>query len=346
MACLSIACTLVAIFALGESSRLSNVDESGNDGKDKFVKCNAEGADVGMSITWGVPKSQCMAKCGPTRNDAWTYEQEFTRAFNVTFDKACECFAGGRKFVQFRPVNKAQALMCSVGTSWKIKVECWKAYQKARGTRFIQHGSRSVPLYTPPFAPSNFVVTRRCSEKCEEENCNKVTMPGALDGMSTKDKAQLGRAVRDIMDGKTDSVSDALQELIAVLPENDLDDAEFTAVDTDGDGKLSVDELADFYITFTVDQIGKFVTDVDANSNREIDPAEFQAFKEAMRNFDPNVDLVSGDAHSLVLNGKVVVDNIPKWKAVVVQCMKNGKPAPGECEGTAEEAMMRFDMDC
>lgn len=344
MGCSPIAFVLVAIFTVGESTRVN--DETGNDDHDVYVKCNAEGAGVGMSITWGVLKSQCMARCGPTQKHGFTYEHEFTRAFNVTFDKACGCSAGGRKIVQFRPANKAQALMCSEGTSWEIKQECWKAYMKARGTRFVRHGSRSVPRYSVPFSPTNFVVSRMCSETCEEDSCNEVTMPGALDGMDRQDKAELGRAVKDIMDGKSESVSDALRELIAVLPESDLDDAEFTAIDVDGNRRLSVDELNDFYTAFTLDQISHFVSMVDANANGEIDPAEFGAFKEAMRDFDPDVDLVSGNPIDLVMEGEELVENRAQWKAVVVQCMKNGKPAPGECEGTAEEAMMHFDMNC
>lgn len=342
-----ISLVLVALFAVGESTRREEPGGSQKAGSNQeYVKCNAEASGVGMSITWGVPRSQCMAMCGPTSGDGFTYEYQFIKAFSVNFDQACGCFAGGQKVVQFRPVNKAQALKCSEGDSMDIKKQCWKAYKKARGTRLIQTGSRSVPRYSTPFSHKDFVVNKMCRETCEEESCNQVTIPGALHGMDSKDKAELGRAIKDIMDGNATIVSRTLQELIAILPESDLDDAEFTAIDTDNNGKLSKDELADFYSAFTPDQIMQFVAEVDANDNGEIDPDEFQAFKEAMRNFNPDVQLATGNPIHLHSDGNGVVENKPQWKAVAVECMKNGKPAPGECEGTAEEAIKHFDMNC
>jgi hypothetical protein len=344
---------LITFGALGFSVVDALRDEASSQ-EDQLVKCHAIGnKKAAMSVTFGVPKKKCMTLCGPYREGGATYELEFTNAFTVDFDKKCRCFAGGKERVNFSPFAKDTAMSCANGASSNadkdqaVKAECWRMYKKARGTRFhTMEGADATfatPIYEEPFGHSDFHVDRECSgSPCVGDACHDITLPDVLEDMPEEQKKNLGKAIKQIMDGKKDDVAKAVQELIAILPKDNINALEFANIDADNDGTLSVEELADFYSNFTPEQIGTFLKAVDDDGNNKVDVEEFARFKEEMINFNPDVDLITGEEVEFKTEGDQVVRTHGVWKVAEVVCMKGGKAAPGECEGFADDAIAEF----
>jgi len=345
----TIATFTLATLTVAGAARVKAHDAILAEASEELVTCSAVGDDGnanGMSVTWGVPKKQCMAECGPTSPEGPTYQKQFTQAFSVSFDKKCQCSAQGKVVAAFTPQNDEQAQQCTAGAPEMQKL-CWSMYQKARGTRFVAAGKLKVPMYEVPFSDSNFVVKRGCSTPCTEDSCGVMTLPGALEGMDAEDKARVGKAIKDVMDGKEDNVDGALLDLIDVLPEDEIDMSEFAAIDIDGDGELSVEELVGFFSNFKPEQIKKLVDAVDADGNGQIGKDEFSAFKDQMRNSDPEpeVDIVSGGGDDVLPRDEededFEGDSVPDEEVVPSKaewvCMKDGMPAPGECDGPAPD---------
>jgi hypothetical protein len=339
---------LLTAFAFAESVRSARLKEIRQ--PETFTKCKAEGqfGGEGMSITWGSKKA--LRDCGPTRpniGEGNTYQFKFTEAFSVSFTSKCNCNIEGKTIVSFTPMNTKQARVCAGTVQEKdpmqIKSKCWEAYMRARGTRFHVAGELSVPEYKVPWLDGHFVVSR--GGQCQGDACNSITLPGVIDDMSRDHKRIIGAAIKKIMDKKSAEVSPLLIELIDVLPSDALDDAEFQQIDADGDGTLTLDELTDFYTQFDRDVMDRFIKEIDANGNGTVDPEEFHDLKEKMRTYDPTVDLIDGPRDFLLSDGDIVEPQAV-WKVKTVECMKKGKPAPGECEGSETEAVARFNNEC
>jgi len=337
-----LACLLTPTFAVRTS-----VDADGQtDGP--LVICEAEGEPGpagGMTVKWGVPKNKCMALCSPTHGDGFTYEQEFARAFKVSLGSggSCECSADGKLKLRFKPRNLDQAKECKAGESPAVHKECWDMYVKARGTYFEKELQN--PRYKVPFSSTNFVVHRKCGDNCTGDECPSVSLPGMLHGMSGDDKKNVGKAIKKVMDGE--KVDRDLKELIEHLPPSDLDDSEFKAIDIDDDGHLDMPELIDYYKKFTPKQLEGFVKEADDDKNGTIERKEFDKFKEAMRKFNPKVDLITGDKEFIIDDDGEVTEPPPVWEVTGVTCKKFGKKVDdAECARTEamDDAMLRFDQ--
>lgn len=320
-----------------------------------MTKCVAEGVSggaTGMFITWG--SAAAIKECGPTRpntGEGLTYEFKFTEAFSVSFDRKCDCSINGETIVSFKPLTLRQANVC-MGTeegrdALAFKRNCWDAYLRGRGTSIRSFGGINVPEYTLPWMSGNFRVSREGA--CDDDDCNSIALPGVLDGMSREHKRIIGDGIKKIMDGEGDKVPEVLRQMIDILPASALDDAEFQQIDEDGDGTLSLDELADFYPQFDRPVLEKFMKEVDENGNGSVDPDEFSALKEKMREYDPTVDLIDGKVDFLKDDDANEVKEMkPEWKVETVVCMKGGvKVDPRECgDVKRDEAIREFNTNC
>jgi len=334
-------------FIVGDAFRM-NAEGNTEDVK----KCIAEGISggaEGMSMTWGSAKA--VAECGPTRpnaNEGLTYEYKFTEAFSVSFEKKCDCKIEGNVIVSFQPITVQQARVCAgivtEDDPHKIKRQCWEAYMRGRGTEFNSVGEMNVPEYKVPWLSGNFRVGRE--GPCEGTACDSIVLPGVLEGKSREHKRVIGDAIKKIMDGQKDKVPRVLLQLIAVLPPDALDDAEFQQIDENNDGTLDLDELSAFYPQFDRKVIEKFIKEVDDKDNGTVDPDKFSELKKKMRDYNPNVDLIYGEVDFVLSPSGEIREAKPEWKVATVVCMKGGKPAPGECEDNEEVAIHKFNTDC
>lgn len=167
---------------LPSSTPTTTTSTSTSASTDPMVTCSARSETSGMEVVWGVPKSKCMAECGPTNGNNFTYEQMFTDTFTVSFkNEMCVCSSGGKVVSAFNPIYDIQAKECASGQSPAIKGECWKSYVKARDLHLS----------------GNFVVERKCGESCENGSCKYVQMPSALSGLSDAEKVALGASIAE-----------------------------------------------------------------------------------------------------------------------------------------------------
>jgi len=209
--------------------------QAGKTKEEETSSCRITGPD-GMLLSYSVKKSDCMKSCGPSigveGRDAnqWTYERKFADAFTVGFgDGKCSCSATGKTLAVFKPLNSEQEEKCKAGTSLEIHDECLESYKRARGTRYQIFGGIRVPKYDVPFMSSAFTVHRQCQESCQASRgdiCD-LEMPGPLDGMEPGDLKDLGDAIHKCQ--TEDTCDGAVKKLVGILPQEDIQNALWTA---------------------------------------------------------------------------------------------------------------------
>jgi len=345
---------------LAADSFRKKIDTSGTK---KCTAAGQKGPAQGLSISWPVEK--VIVECGLARHDAtegMTYEFKFSEAFDVSFNKKCDCSINGETIVSFKAKNlqeakdcKANAELCNdckdtckqcKADQMKMKRQCWSAYMRGRGTMFHKVGAMRVPEYRVPWMSGDFAVLKE--GECVDAECHDIKVPGVLASMDRDDLKVIGDAMKKIMDGKKDEVPKNLLEMIAILPTKARDDAEFEQIDVDGDKTLTIEELSNYFHTWDPPVLDKFIKEVDDNGNGSVDKTEFYKFKEKLRNYDPSVDLIDGPIDFLISPGSGDIREVmPEWKAATVVCMKGGVPAPGECDGIDQkDAIKAFNTEC
>jgi len=314
------------------------------------TKCTAGGQSgkaTGLSISWPVEKP--IIECGLARRDqteGLTYEFKFSEAFEVSFEKKCDCKIEGKTIVSFKAKNMQEANECK-DNIMTAKRQCWAAYMRGRGTTFHKVGPLSVPEYQVPWMSGNFVVEK--GPACEGAECYDIKVPGVLASMDRDGLRIIGGAIKQIIDGNVEKVPKALIKMIDILPTEARDDAEFEQIDEDGDTTLTIDELTNYFDKWDSKLLEQFVGEIDANGNGSVDKPEFYEFKQKMRDYNPMVDLIDGPIDFMLSpkSGKIK-EILPEWKVETVVCKKGGVPVgEEECDNMSkEDAIIMLNEGC